>query len=98
MASLEEQIAASERRTARLKERNRKRETRIKILKGAAFDLLPPDQQRALLDQAITAERDRKLVGLPPKQPEPDPEPAPEPDPEPDQEPEYDPNDPFGGL
>lgn len=95
MASIDEQLAAVERKAAQLKERKRKQETRKKILMGAAFMLLPEDQQRELLDRAITAERDRKLLGLPPRQ-QADPEPEPEPTPEPDQE--YDPNDPFGSI
>lgn len=101
MASIDEQLAAVERKAAQLKERKRKQETRKKILMGAAFMLLPEDQRMALLDQAITAERDRKLVGLPPKQqpdPEPEPDPAQEPEPEPEYNYDYDPNDPFGGI
>lgn len=65
---LDEQLAAAQAKVARLKERQKKLETRKKIVIGATvISHFSDDELRKFLDEKLTRKDDRELFGLPEK-------------------------------
>ena len=64
--TLQEQLAEAERRVAKIKEKQRKLETRKKIIAGAALmNAMDESNLRDFLDQHVTRKEDRQVWGLP---------------------------------
>ena len=71
MASIAEQKAAALRKFKALEERERKQETRKKIIVGAAvMKKLSADELLRFIDSEVTNKKDRQLLGLPLRQPQ----------------------------
>lgn len=92
MATIEEQLAAAEQKVARLKEKQRKLETRKKIIVGATLMKENTEENlKGWLNERLTKKEDRDLFGLPEKNsPDPHPNQNPQPDPHHQQEKEKD--------
>jgi hypothetical protein len=75
---LRQKLAEIQAAKAKLSETERKRDTRRKILIGAAVlkavdqGNVPEDELRQILETFVTVARDRELLGLPPKAPDED--------------------------
>ena len=66
MASIAEQKAAALRKFKALEEKERKQETRKKIIVGAAvMKKLSADELLHFIDNEVTNKKDRQLLGLP---------------------------------
>lgn len=64
--TLQEQLAEAERRVAKIKEKQRKLDTRKKIIAGAALmNSMDEESLRDFLDKHVSRKEDRQVWGLP---------------------------------